>query len=836
MKVVIIGGVAGGASTAARLRRVDEKAQIIMFERGPYISFANCGLPYHLSGTIADRGQLLVTTPRDLKETLNIEARPNSEVIAINRAEKTVTVRETNGREYTESYDKLVLAPGASPIVPPLPGVNLPGVFVLHNIPEMDAIMTYIKDHAPRNVVVVGGGFIGLEVAENLAETGKHVTIVEMLPQVMAVVDPDIAAMVHRHLALHNVALSLGDGLKGISEIGSNGSRAGMSVELASGKAIPTDMVILAIGVRPETGLAKAADLQLGPRGHIATNEYMQTSDPDIYAVGDAAQVKHFMTGQDTALALAGPASKQGRVAADHIAGRGDLTFKGVIGTSVVKVFDLTVAGVGLNERALKQAGLAFDTVTTHNNHHAGYYPGASMLTLKLLYSPEGKIYGAQAVGVEGVEKRIDVVATAITGGLTIYDLEDLELSYAPPYGSSRDPLNIAAFQAANNLRGDMPLKHFEDVDDLDPTEWQALDVRHPEELLIGEVPGAINIPLNELRERAHELPRDKKLVVNCASGQRSYYAVCALRQMGFDAYNLTGGYRTYSCCKDSTNPDPMVPVLCAEPESEPKVMPVPTQQSEYSLDACGLQCPGPILKLYNQVKEMQDGDVVTVKATDMGFASDVGAWAKTTGNTLLAMDVKGGQVIAKVQKGLGGNGSKALAQAENHAGNNGGNGSNGSAQKDLTMVVFSGDLDKAIAALIIANGFASMGQKATLFFTFWGLNILRKDNPPAVKKNLVEKMFGFMMPRGARKLTLSQMHMMGMGTGMIKGIMKQKNVDSLPEMLRQAQENGVKLLACQMTLDLMGIKPEELLDGVEVAGVATMASSATESNTHYFI
>jgi rhodanese-related sulfurtransferase/TusA-related sulfurtransferase len=469
--------------------------------------------------------------------------------------------------------------------------------------------------------------------------------------------------MVHKHLALHNVGLLLGDGLQAITSLNPNDLSAGKTVTLASGKTLPADMVILSIGVKPETSLAKAADLQLGPHGHIVTNEYMQTSDPEIYAVGDAAQVKHRMTGQDTALALAGPASKQGRVAADHIAGRKDLTFKGVIGTSVVKVFDLTVASVGLNTRALQQAGLPFESVTTHNNNHAGYYPGASMLSLKLLYSPEGKVYGAQAVGVEGVEKRVDVVATAITGGLSVFDLEDLELSYAPPYGSSRDPLNIAAFQAANNLRGDMPLKHFEDVENLDPAEWLCLDVRHPEELAVGMIPGALNIPLNELRERVGELPRDKKLVVNCAGGQRSYYAVRALRQLGFDAYNLTGGYRTYNCAIEPFSNDPATQTFCAEPKSEPKMTPITQQEREYTLDACGLQCPGPILKLYNQVKEMQEGDVVTMKATDMGFASDVGAWARSTGNTLLALDTKGGIVTAKVQKGLA-----AVAKEPSHA------------------------------------------------------------------------------------------------------------------------------------------------------------------------
>lgn len=828
MKVVIVGGVAGGASTAARLRRVDENAQIILFERGPFVSFANCGLPYRLSGKIPNREQLLVTTPAELKATLNIDARPNIEVTAIQRDQKFVTVRDVEtGREYTETYDKLVLAPGAVPVVPPLPGVDLPGVFVLHNIPELDAVMQYIAEHKPRQAVVVGGGFIGLEVAENLAEAGMQTSIVEMLPQVMAPIDPDMAAVVHQHLGLHQVNLSLGDGLKAIERANPTAPHDGMTVELASGKRLPADLVILALGVKPENRLAKQANLSLGPRGHIVTNQYMQTSDPDIYAVGDAAQVKHRLTGQDTSLALAGPASKQGRVAADHIAGREDLSFKGVIGTSVVKVFDLTVACVGLNENALKQARLPFESVTTHNNQHAGYYPGASMLTLKLLYSPEGKIYGAQAIGSSGVEKRIDVVATAITGGLSVFDLEDLELAYAPPYGSARDPLNIAAFQAANNLRGDMPVIHLDQIDQLDPDEWQVLDVRYEEELAIGFIPGAINIPLNQLRQRLEELPRAKKLAVNCAGGQRSYYATRALRQLGFDAYNLTGGYRSYHCAKEPNVTNPGAHPLCADLIGETRMTLDFSPSTEYTLDACGLQCPGPILKLYHQVQAMKDGDVVTVQATDMGFASDVGAWARSTGNTLLELDVKAGQVTAKVMKGQNETEPKPFggqADAPNMD------------KKDLTMVVFSGDLDKAIAAMIIANGFASLGQKATLFFTFWGLNILRKDNPPPVKKNLIERMFGFMMPRGAKKLTLSQMHMMGMGTGMIKGIMKQKNVDSLPELIRQAQANGVRLLACQMSLDLMGIKPEELLDGVELAGVATMAVSATESNTHYFI
>ncbi len=820
MKVVIVGGVAGGASTATRLRRVAEDAEIIMFEKGPYVSFANCGLPYHLSGTIKEREQLLVTTPESLRELVNLDVRTNQEVIAIDREQKTVTVRDLlNEREYTESYDKLLLAPGASPVVPPLPGVDKEGVFVLHNIPELDEITEWIKTHQVKRAVVVGGGFIGLEVAENLVEAGIKVELVEMLNQVMAPVDYEIAAAVHDHLELHGLELHLGDGLKSI-EYGAGGT---LQVNTASGVSIPADMVILAIGVRPNTKLAKEAGLEIEPRGHICTNNRMQTSDPDIYAVGDAVQIQSAITQKPTFLALAGPASKQGRIAADNIAGR-DMTFRGVIGTSIVKIFDLTVASTGLNSRQLTDANIPFDSVTAFSNNHAEYYPGASPIQFKLLFGPEGQIYGAQAVGLDGVDKRIDVIATAIHGKMTVYDLEELELAYAPPYGASRDPVNIVGFAAANVLRGDVDVLQWDQLDKLDQEEWVKLDVRYPEELAVFSVPGAINIPVTELRGRLDELPKDKKILCICGTGRRSYLAVRILRQKGFDAVNLSGGISIQKLMK---KPETMTK-LTDFPISTETVSSAGTNagQTNYQLDACGLQCPGPILKLYNKVSEMQDGEVVEIKATDLGFAKDIQAWTKSTGNTLLDLNMAGGKVIARVQKGLGAAVQTAGASPLPVP----------TPGKDLTMVVFSGDLDKAIAAFIIANGFAAMGQKATLFFTFWGLNILRKPEPVKVKKTFIEKMFGWMMPRGADKLTLSQMHMMGAGTGMIKGIMKKYNVDSLPEMIRTAQQNGVRILACQMSMDLMGLKMEELLDGVESAGGATMAASATDSNTHYFI
>ena len=740
-------------------------------------------------------------------------------MLAIDRANKTVNVRDLlNQRDYTESYDKLLLSPGASPIVPPLPGVDHEGVFVLHNIPELDAIVDWIKKHNPKKAVVVGGGFIGLEVAENLVELGLKVDLVEMLNQVMAPVDYELAAEVHQHLEMHGVNLHLGDGLKGIVD----GQQSPLQVNTSSGLELATDLVILSIGVRPNSKLAKDAGLEMEPRGHIWVNNHMQTSDPDIYAVGDAVQIDSRLTGKPTFLALAGPASKQARVAADNIAGR-EATFKGVIGTSVVKIFDLTVASTGLNSRQLKEAQIPFDSVTAHENNHAGYYPGAAPIQLKLLFGPQGQVYGAQAVGTSGVDKRIDVIATAVHGKMTVYDLEELELSYAPPFGSSRDPVNVVGFMAANVLRGDVEVIQWDRIDQLDSNEWAILDVRYPEELSVSALPGAINIPLTELRSLLGELPKEKRLAVICGTGKRSYFAQRILRQNGFDAVNVSGGFKTLNFTHRNENAMKQVEITQTAPISS---APQATASADYSLDACGLQCPGPILKLYKKVNEMNEGDVVTVKATDMGFSADVGAWAKSTGNSLLALDISNGVVTARVQKGL--NQPVQVDNVENLPMPTNG--------KDLTMVVFSGDLDKAIAAFIIANGFAAMGQKATLFFTFWGLNILRKPEPVKVKKNLVEKMFGWMMPRGANKLTISQMNMMGAGTAMIKGIMKKYNVDSLPEMIRVAQENGVRLLACQMSMDLMGIKQEELLDGIEIAGVATMAAAATDSNTHYFI
>jgi NADPH-dependent 2,4-dienoyl-CoA reductase/sulfur reductase-like enzyme/peroxiredoxin family protein/rhodanese-related sulfurtransferase/TusA-related sulfurtransferase len=817
MKVIIVGGVAGGASTATRLRRMDEKAEISIYERGEYISFANCGLPYHIGNVITERDKLLVVTPQTLKQSFNIDAFVRHEVVSIDRKKKTVKVHDlSSGREFTDKYDKLVLSPGASPIIPPLDGVNLPGVFSLRSMPDMDRIRDFIAEKEPSRAVVVGGGFIGLEIAENLQHRGIEVTIIEMLDQVMAPIDYEMAAMVHQHLDFKHVRLALGDGIKGISQ------NDVLTVSLQSGKSVDTDMVILSVGVRPETVLAKDAGLDLGARGVIQVDDHMRTNDEDIYAIGDAVAVKNIISGKEVNLPLAGPASKQARITADNLAGR-DVSFPGVQGTSIVKVFDLTVASTGLNTRQLTELGLPFKDAIIHASNHAGYYPEASPLAFKLLFSPEGKIYGAQIVGLEGVDKRVDVIATAMRGGMSVYDLEELELAYAPPYGSARDVVNIIGFVAGNILRGDVKTIDWNEIEKLERSQYALLDVRNPEELMIGSIEGSLNIPLPELRARASELPRSKKIVVYCQVGQRGYFAARILSQLGFDVLNLNGGFKTYShaTCQQY-NFDTFEHVSISSREEIREIPPFnPADANQFMVDACGLQCPGPIMKLYNKVKEVQPGDVITVKATDYGFTSDVQSWADRTGNKLVSLDSADGVITARIQKGA----EKKAAVV-----------SGGATTQDKTMVIFSGDLDKAIAAFIIANGALSMGHKVTMFFTFWGLNILRKPKAPKVRKNFIERMFGMMMPRGTEKLTISQMNMAGAGTAMIKGIMKKKNVSPLHELMESALANGATIQACQMSMDLMGIKREELIDNIDVVGVATFIHASDDSNATLFI
>ena len=542
-RVLIVGGVAGGASTAARLRRMDEEAEIILFERGQYISFANCGLPYYIGDVIQERRKLLVATPETMRTRFNIDVCTENEVTRIDRAAKKVTVKDlATGEEYMERYDKLVLSPGAAPIRPSLPGVDLPHVFVLRSIPDTDAIKAFVDGAHPKSAVVVGGGFIGVEMAENLHLRGLQITMIEMLPQVLTPIDYEMAALVHQHLRMKRVRLAVEDGLKAIEPA----DHGRLRVMLQSGASCEADTVILAIGVRPENELAKEAGLELGLKGAIVVNEAMQTSDPDIYAIGDAVQVTDWVSGKPTVIPLAGPANRQGRLVADHIVGR-EVRYKGTQGTAIVKVFDLTVACTGLNARQLDASGIAYRSTVTHSPSHAGYYPGSVSMTLKLLWAPEdGKLLGAQIVGVNGVDKRMDVLATALRAGMTVYDLEELELAYAPPYGSAKDPVNIAGFVAANVLRGDMKIVQWSEVEDARQRGDVILDVRTPREFALGCMEGAINIPVDELRSRLDELPKNRRILVYCAVGFRAYIACRILMQHGYDAYNITGGCKIY--------------------------------------------------------------------------------------------------------------------------------------------------------------------------------------------------------------------------------------------------------------------------------------------------
>ncbi|HZT32972.1 MAG TPA: FAD-dependent oxidoreductase [Bryobacteraceae bacterium] len=540
-RVVIVGGVAGGASCAARLRRLDEDAGIVILERGYYVSFANCGLPYFVGNVIQEESKLLLASPDLFRERFNIEVRLRNEVISIDRQSREVVVREVDSeREYREPYDALVLSPGAAPIRPALPGVDLPGIFTLRSLPDSEDIRDWIDAKKPRRAVVVGGGFIGLEMAENLVHRGMEVTIIDVADQLMPPLDPEMAEYVRRRVAKHAVHVQLSDG---VAEFKSSAD-GGLVVATQSGAAFDAGLVVLSIGVRPESRLARAAGLEIGDRGGIRVDSRMLTSDPYIWAVGDAVEVKNRITGKWEWIPLAGPANRQGRVAADVVCGRNS-RFSSVQGTAICGFFGLTAALTGVTEKALRQAGIEdFQAVYLHPAHHAGYYPGAKPIHLKILFrGSDGLLLGAQAVGEEGVERRIDVIAMAIQMGGTVFDLEEAELCYAPQYGSAKDPVNLAGMAAANVMRGDVDLASWRE---LDATDAFLLDVREVEEFRDGSIDGAVNIPLSKLRARYKELPRGREIWVYCRAGHRSYYACRFLAQNGFQVRNLSGGYRTY--------------------------------------------------------------------------------------------------------------------------------------------------------------------------------------------------------------------------------------------------------------------------------------------------
>ena len=841
-KILIVGGVAGGATAAARLRRLSEEDKIIIFERGEYISFANCGLPYYIGDVITDREKLLVQTVKGMSKRFNLDIRNFSEVISIDRKAKMIKVRSTKtGDTYTENYDILILSPGAKPLKPNIEGIDeAKNLFVLRNVPDTDEIRNFIDNNKPKSALVIGGGFIGIEMAENLTERGIKVTLVEKLNQVLAPLDFEMAQLVHRELNANGVNLILEDGVAGFKD-------EGRKVALESGTEIDTDVTILSIGVVPElpclelapmdfasrgtvpeNPLAKSCGLALGKRGHILTTKQLQTIDgetgqviEDIYAIGDVAQITDYVTGNETAVPLAGPANRQGRLAADHINGI-DVNYPGALGSSVLKVFDLTVASTGNNERQLKAKGLKYKAIHAHPANHATYYPGGTQIAMKLLFDPDsGKIYGAQAVGQEGTEKRIDVIATAIKFGGTIRDLTELELCYAPPFSSAKDPVNMLGYIACNVADNVYDMVHWHEIDEIVENGGYLLDVRTPVEFDAGHINGAVNIELDELRDRIDEIKvsKDAPIYVTCQVGLRAYLAIKILKANGYEkVYNLSGGYLTYKGAKYAVKKNSISE--CSAEIKQDSTPSVSTTVKE--IDATGLQCPGPLLAVYKAVQEAKDGDQIRVISTDYGFAKDIENWCATNGHMLLSLTKDKNKYVALIQKGDKGSCCDFAAPA--------------ATQENATIVLFSGELDKVLASMIIAQGAAMQGKKVTIFSTFWGLNALRKSSAVNVKKNFIEKMFGFMMPRGAQEMPLSSMNMMGIGPAMIKGIMKSKNVDDINTMIKSAMDLGVRFVACTMSMDLMGIKQEELIDGVELGGVATYISKNENAGLTLFI
>jgi NADPH-dependent 2,4-dienoyl-CoA reductase/sulfur reductase-like enzyme/peroxiredoxin family protein/rhodanese-related sulfurtransferase/TusA-related sulfurtransferase len=832
VKLIVIGGVAAGASVAARARRLDEFAEIVVLERSHHVSFANCGLPYHIGEVIKDRNRLLLQTPESLRESLDIDVRIASEAVSVDPVAKTVTVREVDGdRTYTESYDKLALCTGARALRPPLPGIDLPGIHVLRRINDMDQIKAIVDDalagvrsgdRDQLRTVVVGAGYIGLEMAENLVHRGAQVDVVEMADQILPPLDREMSIPVEHHLKARGVRLHLSTAVAAFAERPGGGLR----VELNNNTTLTADLVILAAGVRPRTDLAEEIGLELGDRGGIRVDTHMRTSDPDIYAAGDVVETPHTVLPGYHLAPLAGPANRQARVVAENICGR-DTEYRSTQGTSIVKVFEMVAGGTGASERQLKTFEVPFRSVHVHPSGHAGYYPGTAMLHLKLLFDPTtGRLLGAQATGFDGVDKRLDVLAAAIRNGSTVYDLEEYELAYAPPFGSAKDPVNMAGFVAANTIRGDLALWYAEDY----PAATEGariIDVRTPEEYGIWHVPGAENVPLGTLREACGSWDKSVPLRLYCAVGFRSYLAQRALVQRGFtDVSTLSGGTTTFRFWHDLSEEDNASPApmeFYAERESI-KDHQRPATGVRVDLDCSGLACPGPILKLTDTMTSLNPGDEILVSVSDPGFGRDAPAWAKRNGHQLLDLTPRGPGYEALFRKGQAGHLS-AAASVGVPAG-----------KPKTSFVVFSGDLDKLIAAFIIANGALAMGEDVSMFFTFWGLNSLRAKNPPKRERKAMDKMFATMMPSGADSLTLSSMNMLGAGTAMINRVMKKNGVAPLRELIATAQRGGARLIGCTMTMDLLGIAESDLLDGVEFGGVATFLDEAADSRTTLFI
>lgn len=813
MKVIIIGGVAGGATAAARLRRLDEKSEIILFEKGEYVSYANCGLPYYIGDVISERDRLFLQTVEGFSKRYGVDARVNSEVIAINTKAKTVTVKNwKTGDNYDESYDKLILSTGSSPIKLPLEGADDRRIFSLRDVVDTDKIKGFLNEHKPKKAVVIGAGFIGLEMVENLRDLGLEVSIVQRENQVMNPLDMGMAAIVHKTLAEKGVEVYLEENLIGFKDENSH-----LKVLLESGAELDADLVIMSVGVRPESRLAKESGIELGKFGGIKVDEYLQTSNADVYAVGDAIEVFNPVLNKYVLIPLAGPANKQGRIVADNVMRGNKEKYTGTIGTAIAKIFDLTVASAGASSKQLTAEGIEHYESYTHANSIATYYPGSVPFSLKINFSKkDGRVLGAQAIGYEGIVDTINLLAEAIRKGETVYDLQAVEHAYAPPYSSAKHPVNIAGYVAQNILEREVKPIQWNELELLDKSQVIIIDTRTQSEFDMGHIDGAVNIAVDEMRDRLSEIPKDTQLVLYCAIGYRGYLATQILKHNGYDqVYNLSGGYRTHSTAiqkhfekaqKRNTN-QPIIQAM--ENKSENIV----------SVDARGLMCPGPIMQLKKNYDKIAEGDQLEIKVTDQAFGQDLEGWSNMVGAKVLSFDNSGGVVTARVQK---------QAKEESATAAKSGN--------RQTMIVFSDDLDKALASFVIANGAAASGKKVSLFFTFWGLNVIKKQSKPKVKKDIFGKMFGMMMPSSSKKLGLSQMNMGGLGRMMMRMVMKKKNVESLENLMQQAKENGVEMIACSMSMDVMGIKEEELMDEVVIGGVAAYLDRANQANVNLFI
>ena len=826
MKYIIVGGVAGGATAAARIRRLTEDAEIVLFEKGEHISYANCGLPYYIGGVIEDRDRLFVQTPEAFGKRFNIDVRILSEVTAIDAEAKQVTVHTADGKEYVESYDKLLLSPGASPVVPPLEGIDSKGIFTLRNVSDTDRIKAYMAEHKVKRAVIVGGGFIGLEMAENLKHAGAQMAVVEMANQVMAPIDFSMAALVHEHLHQQDVRLYLEQAVEGFSREGDE-----LTIHFKSGVSLKADMVLLSIGVRAETRLAQTAGLKIGEMRGLWVDEYLQTSHEHIYAVGDAIEFPHPITGKSWLNFLAGPANRQARIVADNMVLGNRLKYEGSVGTSIAKVFDITVASTGLPAKRLKQMEIPYLSATIHSGSHAGYYPGSRQMDIKITFSPsDGRLYGAQIVGYEGVDTRINQYALAIKTGATVDDLTRLEHAYAPPFSSAKDPVAISGYVAGNILAGKMTPLYWRELEQADTTKVILVDVRTADEYALGTIGGAVNIPLDDLRERMGEIPTDVPVWLFCGVGLRGYLASNILKANGYrDVRNLIGGLKTYRAATAKLVAPADFDTAADSHSSEAAVhYNHSCETSVYEggktvvrVDACGIQCPGPILKMKQAMDGLAPGERLEVRATDAAFPRDAEAWCRTTGNRFLGRHSESGVYIAMIEKTT----PCAVEASKPQQGDSG-----------KTLILFSDDLDKVLATFVLANGAAATGRKVSIFFTFWGLNAIKKTNRPKVAKDFFGRMFSWMLPSDSTRLALSKMNMMGMGAKMMRYLMRKKGVDSLEELRQQAVDNGVEFIACQMSMDVMGVRREELLDNVTVGGVATYMERAEKANVNLFI